>query len=83
MSFRKSRPHPETGESQSGTVLEIVDSSEPMIRLKLEDGTLVRMKVSVIEVMRMDEPGADGKTAYNVNANLSATFVSREEQLDD
>ena len=54
-----------------------------MIRLKLEDGTLVRMKISVIEVMRMDEPGADGKPVYNLNAQINATFVLPEDQLDD
>jgi hypothetical protein len=68
---------------QNGTVLDVVESSEPMARLKLEDGTLVRIKISVIEVMRMDEPGADGKPAYDINASLAATFVSPEEQLDD
>ncbi len=83
MAYRKSRPHPQTGELQNGTVLEVVDSSEPMIRLKLEDGTLVRMKISIIEIMRMDEPGTDGKTAYDINASLAATFVSPEELLDD
>ena len=54
-----------------------------MIRLKLEDGTLVRLKVSVIEVMRMDELGKDGKPAYNLNAQMAATFVPPEDQLDD
>lgn len=83
MAFRKNRPQPQTGEMQSGTVLDIVESSEPVARLKLEDGTLVRLKISVIEVMRMDQPGANGKPAYELNANLTANFVPPEEQLDD
>ena len=83
MAFRKSAPHPQTGEPQNGTVLDILEASEPTIRLRLEDGTLVRIKVSVHEVMRMDEPGSDGKPAFSVNANLTATFVPPEDQLDD
>ena len=83
MAFRKSSTHPQTGESCSGTVLDVVESIEPMIRLKLEDGTLVRIKVSVIEVMRMDKPDAGGKLAYSVNAQLNAAFVPPEDQLDD
>ena len=83
MAFRKSSSNPQTGEPATGTVLDVVESIEPMIRLKLEDGTLVRMKISVIEVMRMDEPGADGKPAYNLNAQINAIFVPPEDQLDD
>ena len=82
MSYRKSRPHPQTGEQQSGTVLEIMEASEPITRLTLEDGTLVRLKVSIVEIMRMDEPDANGKAVYDINANLTANFVSPEEQLD-
>ena len=83
MAFRKSSVNPQTGEASSGTVLDVVEAIEPMIRLKLEDGTLVRMKISVIEVMRMDKPGADGKPEYNLNAQMNATFVPPEDQLDD
>lgn len=83
MAYRKTRPHPQTGQQQKGTVLEIVDSTEPVTRLKLEDGTLVRLKISVVEIMLMDDPGPDGKPAYELNANLAANFVSPGEQLDD
>ena len=83
MAFRKTVPHPQTKEPQSGTVLDIVDSSEPLVRLTLEDGTQVRLKVSILEVMRMDAPNPDGTVAFNVNAQLAATFVPPEEQLHD
>ena len=83
MSYRKTRPHPQTGEQQNGTVLEIVESSEPVMRLKLEDGTLVRLKMSVVEIILMDDPGPNGKPAYEVNANLAAIFVPPGEQLND
>ena len=63
--------------------MEIVESSEPLIRLKLEDGTLVRLKVSVLEIMLMDDPGPDGKQAYDINASLAANVVPPGEQLND
>ncbi len=44
MAFRKKRVNPETGETEVVTVLEIVEAHEPMIRLELEDGTLIRVK---------------------------------------
>ena len=83
MSYRKTRPHPQTGEQQSGTVLEIVESSEPLTRLKLEDGTLVRLKVSVLEIILMDDPGTDGKAHYDINASLAANIIPPGEQLND
>ena len=83
MSYRKTRPHPQTGEQQSGTVLEVVESREPLSRLKLEDGTLVQLKVSVLEVMLMDDPDPDGKPRYDINASLTANFVPPGEQLND
>ena len=83
MSYRKRHINPNTGEQQSGTVLEIVESSEPIARLKLEDGTLARVKVGVLEVMRMDVLGPDGKPTYDVNVSVSASFVAPEDQLDE
>ena len=83
MSYRKTRPHPQTGEQQSGTILEIVESSEPLTRLKLEDGTLVQLKVSVLEIILMDDPGPDGKPRYDINASLAANIVPPGEQLND
>ena len=83
MAFRKKATDPNTGKSRTGTVLDIVEASEPVARLKLEDGTIVRIKVGIIEVMRMDEQGPDGKDVYDINAQLTASFVLPEDQLDD
>ena len=80
MSYRKNFPHPETKDLQAGTVLEIVEAHEPMIRLTLEDGTLVRVKVSVNEIARLDQLLPDGKPNFIVNANLAANFIPPEDQ---
>lgn len=83
MSYRKRKSHPITGEIQSGTVLEIVEANEPVIRLTLEDGTLVRVKVSIVEIMRMDNKNENGGLNYDINANLTASFIPPDEQLND
>ena len=83
MAFRRKYTDPTTGQSGIGSVLDIVESSEPVARLKLEDGTRVRIKVSIIEIMKRDEPGPDGKPAYDINAQLTANFVLPEDQVDD
>ncbi len=82
MAYRRKKPHALTGEDQRGTVLEIAEASEPIIRLTLEDGTLVRVKVSILEVMRMDEPDQNGNLVYDIQANLTSTFISPDQQLD-
>ena len=51
-----------------------------MIRLTLEDGTLVRVKVSVNEIARLDQLLPDGKPNFIVNANLAANFIPPEDQ---
>ena len=53
------------------------------MRLKLEDGTMIRLKVSVLEIMLMDDPGPDGKPHYDINATLAANIAPPEDQLND
>lgn len=82
MAFRKHKHNQQTGKLQTGTVLDVVESNEPVIRLKLEDGTLVRLKVSVLEVLKFDEVGPDGRPLFDINASLLASIVLKEEQID-
>ena len=53
------------------------------MRLKLEDGTRIRLKVSVLEIMLMDDPNPDGKPRYDINATLAANIATPEDQLND
>ncbi len=82
MPFRKTVIDPD-GNKQTGTVLEIVESSEPIIRLKLEDGTLVRAKQTILEVMRMDGNNGKGEDLYNFECNMTVRVIPVEEQEDD
>lgn len=83
MSFRKSRINPQTHEKETGTVMEIVQSNEPIINLELEDGTRVRIKQSILEVMRMDERNERGEEVYSIEANVSTNIIPAEEQEND
>ena len=80
MAFKKKRVNPQTGETETVTVLEIVESSEPAALLKLEDGTLIRAKSSVVEVVRRDEKDANGKDIYDLQGNMTISVTSKEDQ---
>ncbi|MCY4149584.1 MAG: hypothetical protein OXF73_09625 [Gammaproteobacteria bacterium] len=82
MSFRKNRDNVQTGEPETGTVLDIVEASEPVIRLRLEDGTLVRIKQSILEVMRMDRKNEKGEDVYNFEGSMTIRVIPVEEQED-
>ena len=82
MAFKKDIANPVTGKTETGTVLEIVESQEPMIRLKLEDGTLIRVKQSILEVVRMDKKNDNGDDVYSFQSNMAISVTSKEDQKD-
>lgn len=71
---------PTTGATVEVEVVDIVDISDPPIRLVLADGTTLRLKVDVIEVTRFPgEWDRDGHPIYNVrSANVMAVLDSAE-----
>ena len=83
MEIRKSVVNPQTQEVQHGTVVEFVEAYEPMTRITLTDGTIVRMRLVFLEAIRLDEPGPDGKTAYSFNANISTTTDLAEDMVTE
>jgi hypothetical protein len=83
MSIRKAIVNQETGEKQTGTVLEIVDAKEPTTQVTLEDGTIIRFRMTVAEILRLDEPGPDGKPAYQFNTQVTTIIHHPEEQADE
>lgn len=82
MAFKKDITNPVTGKIETGTVLEIVDSHEPMIRLELEDGTLIRAKQSILEVVRMDGKNKEGNDVYTFESSLAVRVTPKEDQKD-
>lgn len=67
-----------TGEVVEATVVPIKEIQDPPIIITLEDGSVIRLKVDVIEVCRADNLwDADGHPYYNVRSgNLLAVLES-------
>ena len=65
---------PTTGETVDAEVVEIEDIKDPPIRISLADGTQLRLKTDVVEVLRFKEEwDNDGNPLYNVR---SASFMA-------
>ncbi|MCY4051934.1 MAG: hypothetical protein OXF60_10650 [Gammaproteobacteria bacterium] len=83
MSYRKTIINQQTGKEETGTVLDIIESSEPIIRLKLENGTLVRIKQSIFEVILMDQKNDKGQDMYNFECNMATKIIKAGDIEDD
>ena len=71
---------PTTGEIVDAEVIEIEEISDPPTRITLADGTRLRLKTDVMEVMRFNgEWDNDGNPLYNVR---SASFIAVLESPD-
>ncbi len=65
MSKHKRKVRMESGDSVEGTVVNIVESTERFTDIKLEDGTILKAKVVVVEAVRVDDQwDNDGNPAY-------------------
>ena len=80
MSYKKTVFNKQTNKKEVGTVLEIIEAKQPIIELKLEDGTLIKIKSSILEVMRLDQKNDKGEYLYNVEGNMKMEFIHNEEQ---
>lgn len=80
--IRKNVPHPETGAPQPGTLVEVVEAKEPTTHLKLDDGTIIRMRLIIAEVVCLDERGPDGKSVYNFNTQIVVNIHHPEDSVE-
>jgi len=73
-------PSPTSGELVDAEVVDIVDISDPPIRITLQDGSHLRLKTDVIEICRFEgEWDRDGHPLYHVkSANFVAVLESAE-----
>lgn len=72
--IRKSAKHPESGEPSMATIVEVTEAHEPTVRYLLSDGTQLRLRFVIVEVVRFDEPLADGTSAYSVSGQMVTSF---------
>ncbi len=79
MPFRKNVINPLTGKQETGTELDIVKSNQSVIELELEDGTLMRIKQSIIGVVRLDNKNEKGEDVYDIDGNIKIDIIPAEE----
>jgi len=65
-------------EKSSGQLVNIVDQKEPWSEYYLEDGTTIRSRNIVLQIIKMDEPGPDGKPAYSMQVQQNMVVIPKE-----
>ena len=74
--------HPRTGKSIDAPVVEIADIRETPTRVTLEDGTVLRLRIDVIEAIRIDgEWDADGHPMYQVRNGVNIMVLESPDHL--
>ena len=53
-----------------GTVIDIVDTKEPLSRVKLPHGTEMHIRMAVSQVIRLDTPDKDGMPQYTITSQM-------------
>lgn len=82
MAIRKKLRDEETGQEVVGTVVEVVESKESYSRILLEDGTLIRVRPVIVEVVRIDST-SDGKPTFKIDGHLVMSIHPPEEQFNE
>ena len=78
MAERKMK-HPQQGEMHDVEMVEIEEIIEKPMKIRLADGTLLRIKVDVVEVSKFKgERGPDGHPIYNVRSGTIITVLESE-----
>ena len=81
MTTRKTRS-PTTGKTVEAEVIEIKNISDSAIRIELADGTLLRLKIDIIEVVRFnDEWDPEGNPRYSVKSGNLMSLLDSPENL--
>jgi hypothetical protein len=63
------KQYPYNGKPVSGQQVDVETSTETWSTYKLEDGTVLKMKVVLLEVVRLDEHDATGNPVYQFAAH--------------
>ena len=83
VTIRKKLRDDETGEEVLGTVVEVVESKESSSRILLEDGTLLRLRPVIVEVIRIEATSDEGNPTYKIDGQLVLSIHPPEEQANE
>ena len=81
MATRRAK-HPKTGEIVDAVVVEIDEISDRPVKIILDDGSTLRLKTDVIEVVRFEGSwDEEGNPLYSVKSASFMTVLESSEQL--
>lgn len=84
MSVHKKRLNLQSGETVEGTFIGVIESTERFTDIKLEDGTILKAKLSVAEVARVDGRwDDDGNPLYFVKSQTVITVAKTPFRKED
>lgn len=58
-----------------GEMVTVVEQKEPWSEYRLEDGTLIRTKQTLMQLVKMDTPGPDGKPVYTMQTQPTIMVI--------
>jgi hypothetical protein len=61
--------------SEIGTLVKVVEANEPWSEYSLEDGTKLRMKQTIINVVRLDDKDDNGNPLYSIQSQQILSVV--------
>lgn len=60
-----------------GELMDVVKQTEPWSEYVLEDGTIIRTKQTLMQLVKMDNLGADGKSVYSMQTQPSIVVIPK------
>lgn len=70
--YRDGKPQQEFGE-----LVDVVDTKEPWSEYRLIDGTIIRTKQTLMQLVRLDTPGPDGKPVYTMQTQPTVVVIPK------
>lgn len=61
--------------TEYGEMVTVVEQKEPWSEYRLEDGTLIRTKQTLMQLVKMDTPGPDGKPVYTMQTQPTIMVI--------
>jgi hypothetical protein len=60
---------------ETGTLIKVIQSDEPWSEYSLEDGTKLRMKQTVVNVVKLDKAADNGEPIYSIQTQQTLSVI--------
>ena len=81
MANHKKKVPNKQGIEVDATMVEIEETTERFNEIRLKEGTIMNLKTTILEVVRLDEWDADGNPYYGVKSQNILTIVRCPDNL--